>query len=282
MSPTPSHELQPDQRSEQRAAVIIPARDEADRISATVRACRSIPRVDLVVVVDDGSTDGTQDHARAAGAVTVRHSVGRGKASALETGVSVVGMRDYEDGPARLLLFIDADLGDSAAACAELVSPVVDGVADMAIAVPPKQAGAGGRGRVVRLARSAIAVATGWAPVAPLSGQRCLTRRAYEAAAPLAEGWGVEAGLSIDVLVAGMTVIEVPCNITHRVTGNDSAGRLHRASQYKDVLRAVPGRRLRRHRVPAKAVDKRAVREQSPFLAYQAWDGPAGSADSSS
>ena len=259
-------------------AVIIPARDEADRIAATVRACRSIPRVDLVVVVDDGSADGTQDHARAAGAVTVRHSVGRGKASALETGASVVGMRDYEDGPARLLLFVDADLGDTAAACSELVSPIVDGVADMAIAVPPKQAGAGGRGRVVRLARSAIAVATGWSPVAPLSGQRCLTRRAYEAAEPLAEGWGVEVGLSIDVLVAGMTVIEVPCNITHRVTGDDSAGRLHRASQYKDVLRAVLGRRLRRHRVPAKAMNREAVHEQSPFLAYQAWDGPAGPA----
>lgn len=255
-------------------AIVIPARDEADRIAATVRACRSVPLVDLVVVVDDGSADGTQDHARAAGAVTVRHSVSRGKASAMETGASVVGMRDYAEGPARLLLFVDADLGESAAACAELVPPIIDGVADMAIAVPPKQAGAGGRGRVVRAARSAIAAATGWSPVAPLSGQRCLTREAYEKAAPLAEGWGVEVGLSIDVLVAGMTVIEVPCDITHRVFGNDRAGKIHRASQYKDVLLAIMARRLRRRRVPGKAAVE-AAREQSPFRAYRAWDGPA-------
>ena len=130
-------------------AVVIPAKDEAERVAATVRACRAVPRVDLVVVVDDGSTDATQDHARSAGAVTVRHSVSRGKASALETGASVVAMRDYENGPARLLLFIDADLGDSAASCAELVPPVVDGVADMAIAVPlPKIGRASCRERV--------------------------------------------------------------------------------------------------------------------------------------
>lgn len=257
----------------QRVAVVIPAKEEADLVATTVRACRAIPRVDLVVVVDDGSTDGTQDHARAAGAVTVRHSVSRGKASAMETGASVVAMRDYEDGPARLLLFVDADLGDSAAACAELVPPVVDGVADMAIAVPPRQAGAGGRGRVVRAARSAITSATGWSPVAPLSGQRCLSREAYEAAAPLAEGWGVEVGLTIDVLVAGKTVIEVPCDITHRVSGNDTAGRLHRASQYRDVLRAVAGRRLRRVRVPSRVFES-AAREQAHFLAYRAWPGP--------
>lgn len=178
-------------RPDQRVAVVIPAKDEAELIATTVRACRSIPRVDLVIVVDDGSTDGTQDHARAAGAVTVRHSVSRGKASAMETGASVVAMRDYSDGPARLLLFIDADLGDSAASCAELVPPVVDGVADMSIAVPPKQSGAGGRGRVVRAARRAISLSTGWLPVAPLSGQRCLSREAYEKAVPLADGLGV-------------------------------------------------------------------------------------------
>ncbi|MGK2349494.1 glycosyltransferase [Actinomyces sp. W5033] len=260
--------MSPSERPDQRVAVVIPAKNEAARIAATVRACRAIPRVDLVVVVDDGSTDDTQCHARAAGAVTVRHSVTRGKASAMETGASVVAMRDYSDGPTRLLLFIDADLGDSAAACAELVPPVLDGVADMAIAVPPKQAGAGGRGRVVRAARGAIAAATGWAPVAPLSGQRCLTRQAYETAAPLATGWGVEVALSIDVLTAGLAVIEVPCDITHRVSGNDRAGRIHRATQYRDVLRAISVRRLRGHRV--RGLDENVVRAQSPFRAYRA------------
>ena len=261
--------VSPTKRPDQRVAVVIPAKDEAERIAATVRACRSIPRVDLVIVVDDGSTDGTQDHARAAGAVTVRHSVSRGKASALETGASVVAMRDYVDGPARLLLFIDADLGDSAASCAELVPPVVDGVADMSIAAPPKQAGAGGRGRVVRAARRAIVRATGWSPVAPLSGQRCLSREAYERAVPLADGWGVEVSLTIDVLVAGLAVIEVPCDITHRVTGNDRAGTMHRASQYRDVVRAVVRRKLRRHRVLRSTFEKAAA-EQDHFFAYRA------------
>ena len=41
--------------SEQRVAVVIPAKDEQDRIAATIRAALAIPHVDLVVVVDDGS-----------------------------------------------------------------------------------------------------------------------------------------------------------------------------------------------------------------------------------
>ncbi len=68
--------------SEQRVAVVIPAKDEQDRIAATIRAARAIPHVDLVVVVDDGSEDDTQKAARDAGATVVRHSVNRGKASA--------------------------------------------------------------------------------------------------------------------------------------------------------------------------------------------------------
>lgn len=155
---------------DQRVAVVIPAKDEEDRIAATIRAARAIPNVDLVIVVDDGSEDDTQNAARAAGATVIRHSVNRGKASAMETGASVAAMRDTVGRPSRLLLFIDADLGDSAVETAPLVDPVLSGEVDCTIAALPPQQGAGGHGFVTGLARKAIERATGWRPRQPIPG----------------------------------------------------------------------------------------------------------------
>lgn len=228
----------------QRVAVVIPAKDEARRIASTVRAARAIPHVDLVLVVDDGSEDNTQDVAREAGAVVVRHSHNRGKAAALETGAAVVAMRDAPGLPPRLLLFIDGDLAETAVNTAPLVPPVLEGKADMSIALLPPQLGAGGRGIVVRTARRAIASLTGWTPVQPLSGMRCLTREAFEAGTPLARGWGVETGLTIDLLRKGYVAVEVPCDLRHRVSGNGLSGQAHRAAQYRDVLLAINARRV--------------------------------------
>ena len=86
---------------------------------------------------------------------------------------------------------------------------------------------------------------TGWSPVQPLSGMRCLTAEAFDAARPLAPGWGVEVGLTVDVLAAGLRVEEVPCELQHRVSGSDWRGQVHRAAQYRDVWRALTRRRLR-------------------------------------
>ncbi|AWE41564.1 MULTISPECIES: glycosyltransferase [unclassified Actinobaculum] len=255
--------------SDQNVAVVIPAKDEADRIEATIRAARTIPHVDLVVVVDDGSSDNTQEIARAAGATTVRHSANRGKAAAMESGAAAVAMRDREGHPSRLLLFIDADLGDSATETAPLVEPVARGVVDCTIAALPPQEGAGGHGFVVGLARTSIERATGWTPRAPLSGQRCLTRAAFEAALPLAAGWGVEVGMTIDLLVAGYTLQEVECNLRHRATANDLSGQLHRAYQYKDVRIAVAKRRLRRVRVAGSLRHGIPVEEFQPFNSFE-------------
>ncbi|WP_307793780.1 glycosyltransferase family 2 protein [Actinotalea soli] len=229
----------------QRVAVVIPAKDESRRIAPTVRAARAIPNVDLVLVVDDGSEDATQHVAREAGAVVVRHSHNRGKASAMETGAAVVAMRDTADRPARLLLFIDGDLGESAVNATPLVQPVLEGTADVSIAVLPPQPGAGGRGIVVGLARRSIQAMTGWTPTQPLSGMRCLTREAFEAATPLARGWGVETGMTIDLLTKGFVAVEVPCDLRHRPSGTDFRGQMHRAAQYRDVFMAVNARRMR-------------------------------------
>ncbi len=241
-----SSQVDEKQLAKQRVAVVIPAKDESRRIAQTVRAAKAIPHVDLVLVVDDGSEDNTQDVARDAGAVVVRHSHNRGKAAAMETGAAVVAMRDAQGGLPRLLLFIDGDLAESAVNTAPLIEPVLKGEADLSIALLPPQPGAGGRGLVVGAARKAISKATGWTPTQPLSGMRCLTREAFEAATPLARGWGVETGMLLDLVSAGYVAVEVPCDLKHRPSGKDWKGTLHRANQFRDVQLAINSRRLKK------------------------------------
>jgi glycosyltransferase involved in cell wall biosynthesis len=226
--------------------VVIPARDEARRIGATVRAARQIDGVDLVVVADDGSTDRTRDLATHEGAVVVSHYRPQGKAAAMVLAASAVGAIDCVAGGApRHLLFLDADLGESAAGAAALVAPVRAGTADMTIAVlPPQVTAGGGHGFVVRLSRRGVMRLAGFAPTQPLSGQRCLTRAAFDAARPLAPGFGVETGLTIDLVRKGFRVIEVPVPLRHRVTGRDLAAQLHRGVQYLHVARALAVRWL--------------------------------------
>src|SRR4051812_3195083 len=220
--------------------VVVPARDEAAGIAETVAALRALPGVAAVVVVDDGSADGTGGAARAAGADVVRHVRSRGKAAALETGAARLAVLEAQvtgrTTPSWLLLLADADLRGSAANLGVLVGPVADGTADMTIAVlPPQERPGGGHGFVVRLATRGIIDATGWTPTQPLSGMRCLTREAFEAARPLAHGWGVETALTIDLLTAAYRVAEVPCELHHRVTGADWRGQLHPARPDRGV-----------------------------------------------
>ncbi|GAA2410260.1 glycosyltransferase family 2 protein [Nonomuraea africana] len=218
-------------------AVIVPAKDEAERIGATVAAALELPGVDLVVVVDDGSADQTGRIARAAGARVVRHSRNRGKATAMESGAEAVRLLD---GPVpRHLLFLDADLGETARAASALVEPVRAGEADMTIAVFATRVKLGGHGLVVRLSRDGIKRACGFSATQPLNGQRCLTREAFEAAQPLAHGFGVETGLTIDLVRKGFRVVEVEVEMAHRATGNDWHAQLHRARQLRDVARAL-------------------------------------------
>ncbi|TNY37805.1 glycosyltransferase family 2 protein [Thermomonospora catenispora] len=233
--------MQPQQRSDGDVAVIIPAKDESERITATVKAVWELPGVDLVVVVDDGSVDDTGRLAAQAGARVVRHGRNRGKGAAMETGAEAVRLLEEEEDrqAPRHLLFLDADLGETASAAAPLIEPVRRGEADMTIAVFTTTVKLGGHGFVVRLSRDGIRRATGWEATQPLNGQRCLTRAAFEAGLPLAPGFGVETGLTIDLIRGGFRVKEVEVPLAHRATGTDWRSQLHRARQFRDVARAL-------------------------------------------
>ena len=173
-----------------------------------------------------------------------RHARNRGKGAALETGAEAVRLLDQREQrePARHLLFLDADLGGTAALAGPLIEPVVAGAADMTIAVFTTTVKLGGHGLVVGLSGAGIRRATGWRPAQPLNGQRCLTRAAFEAARPLARGWGVETALSIDLLRKGLRVTEVEVELAHRATGTGMRAQLHRAHQLTDVARALAAR----------------------------------------
>src|SRR5579872_970713 len=225
-------------------AVVVPARNEADRIAATAAAAAGLDGVGPVVVVDDGSQDGTAARAREAGALVVRHSRNRGKAAAMETGAEAIRLLDQIDGTTRHLLFLDADLAETAGQAGPLTEPVLAGTADMTIAVFSRTVKLGGHGLVVGLSGGGIRRATGREFRQPLNGQRCLTRAAFEAARPLAPGFGVETALSIDLLRKGFRVVEVEVDLAHRATGTDLHAQLHRARQLADVARALAARQV--------------------------------------
>jgi glycosyltransferase involved in cell wall biosynthesis len=223
-------------------AVVIPACNEADRIGATVTAARGLPAADLVVVVDDGSRDGTGRLAREAGAMVVSHARNRGKAAAMETGAQAILLADQRDGLSRSLLFLDADLGGTAVNAGPLMAPVLAGEADMTIAAFTTRVKLGGHGLVVRLSAGGTRRAIGWSPAQPLNGQRCLTRAAFEAARPLARGFGAETALTIDLARKGYRITEVEVDLAHRATGTDARAQVHRARQFADVTMALATR----------------------------------------
>ena len=216
-------------------SVIIPAYNEGPRIGPTVRAVRkALADVNAeILVVDDGSPDDTAAQAESANATKViRQPQNRGKGEALMTGI--------RSARGEILLLLDGDLGDSAAECDKLLGPVLAGEADMAIArFPALPSGKGGMGSVVRLARWGSQKLGGQTLAAPLSGQRALTRSAWERLGHIETGFGAEVGLNIDALRAGLRVVEVQTQMSHRVTGRDWRGFVHRGRQFAAVARVL-------------------------------------------
>ena len=220
-------------------AVIVAARNEADRIGETLSVlAEALPAAGLWVA-DDASSDGTAEVAMAAGAQVVSrgrpHGKGANVAAAAQAALS------GEPSP-RLILLCDGDLGASAAQLTRLVDAVERGECDLAVAAFGRRLG-GGFGIALGFARWTIRRLCGLETEAPISGQRAMGVELLRATLPFAHGYGMEIGITVDAVRGGYTVREYELDLSHRVTGRSIAGFAHRARQLADFVRVFLSRR---------------------------------------
>ncbi|HEY0828732.1 MAG TPA: glycosyltransferase family 2 protein [Bacilli bacterium] len=217
--------------------IIIPAWNEGSSIAATLKALRNVQSDkdqvlwDELIVVDDGSTDDTFNQAITWADKVVKHRSNMGKGAALDTGWKMAG--------GKIVVFIDADLGESAELIGDLLQPVTSGEADMTIACFPSSLKKGGFGLVKGLAIYGIYRLSNFKSNAPLSGQRAVRMEVLERIGQLSGGFGIEVGLTIDAAKAGYCIQEVPIAFMHRETERDWRGFIHRGKQFISVSRAL-------------------------------------------
>lgn len=140
-------------------SIVIPAFDEAAIIRLCIEEALGCAEASEVIVVDDGSTDGTADVARAAGASVIRLASNGGKAAAMDAGVRAA-RNDT-------ILFLDADVsGHTPAALSRIVQPVIAGRYEMYVGLRARN--------TVWLNR-----VLHFFPI--IGGERAVTRRLWEA-----------------------------------------------------------------------------------------------------
>ena len=183
----------------EKVTVVIPALNEAKTIKRVVLSSLASRFVNEVIVVDDGSTDGTA--AQVAGIERVRvvtHSKNFGKGRAIKSGI--------ENASNDVLLFLDADLSNfPTEKINALAMPVLHKQADLVKASFSRK-----RGRLTVLAARPMMnlLFPGTQIAQPLSGQFCC-RKSFLSALRIETKWGIDVAILLDAIRHGKRVAEV-------------------------------------------------------------------------
>lgn len=214
--------------NEHTIGLIIPAYNEEERIGATVRSLVGLSWVDRILVIDDGSTDQTAAAASASGAEVISLPKNRGKAFAMKTG--------FEAMHTDIVVFLDGDITEGAEQARRLVTPICDGTAEVVIARLKMTSGKGGFGFVRKLAEKGLFFLTGHKLTSVLSGQRAFLSNILTADHFDYKGFGIEFGMTVDLIRRNRRIKEVDVEMKHQATGRDLRGFIHRFRQFVDIL----------------------------------------------
>jgi len=185
---------------------VIPAYNEERFIGSVV--LRALRYVDAVLVVDDGSTDGTADTAAAAGATVICHGDNQGKGCALNTGFRRVCELDP-----RAIVLLDGDGQHRPEEIPIVIEPILRGEADVVAGSRYSQRHENVP-RHRRVGHWAFTTLTNLASGIPLSdsqnGFRAFSARAVEAIAFSSKGFSVESEMQFLFRDLGLRVVEAP------------------------------------------------------------------------
>ena len=193
-------------RADRAVAVVIPAYQAAAAIAAVVsRTSRTVPGA-TVYVVDDGSTDGTQDVGREMGATVLVHPRNRGKGAALTTGIAAA-----LDAGAGVIVTLDADGQHAPEEIPGLAAPVLGDEADLALGCRARTGTMPWGRRCTNWLSAALASRIGGVGVPDAqTGFRALSRRVAQAVRPGEQGYDFETAFLLAALAQGLRVRSVP------------------------------------------------------------------------
>lgn len=217
---------------------IVPAYNEEDKIENTVKAIKTSKYIDDVYVVDDGSCDNTALRADKAGAKVIKLDKNRGKGYALRYGL------DRIIDTSEIIVFLDGDLEASHNDIDKLIEPILNKECDVTIARFPKRKNKAGFGLVKSLAKHGVKYFTNRELECSLSGQRAFKLEVLKRVQNIPEKYGVEVGMTIDILKSGFTIKEIDVKMSHRETGRDLKGFIHRGKQFYQILWTLILKRL--------------------------------------
>ena len=233
-----------------RRIAVVPAFNEEASVGGVVAEIRAFdPELD-VVVVDDGSFDGTGAAARAAGAEVLRLPFNLGIGGAVQTGFRYAFERGYE-----LAVRVDGDGQHDASQLDRILAPVLAGEADIAVGSRFASPGEGYRSsrsrRVgIRLLAWVVSRIVGRAVTDTTSGFQALNRRAIELFAHDYPHDYPEVEATVMVSRHRLRAVEVPVSMRERGGGRSSITALRSVYYMIKVLLAIFVGLFRRNVVP--------------------------------